>query len=198
MMPGNSVSPERSFAIRLSRISDFTGRRARRPASTSLRSAPRVVALGVIWGILAGIPAGSRVPGFPGSRFVVLGSAGSRFGGFAVRRVRGSPGSRFAGFAVRRGRRGRRVRRVRGSFWLESRVPLVYAHRGGSALRPENTILAFDHGLSLGADGLELDVHLSRDRVVVVHHDATLERTTNGSGPLAALTADELAQLQGG
>src|SRR4051794_16765961 len=73
MMPGNSVSPERSFAIRLSRISDFTGRRARRPASTSLRSAPRVVALGVIWGILAGIPAGSRVPGFPGSRFVVIG-----------------------------------------------------------------------------------------------------------------------------
>src|SRR3954467_4178253 len=63
MMPGNSVSPERSFAIRLSRISDFTGRRARRPASTSLRSAPRVVALGVIWGILAGIPAGSRGSG---------------------------------------------------------------------------------------------------------------------------------------
>ena len=51
-------------------------------------------------------------------------------------------------------------------------VPLVYAHRGGAALRPENTIAAFDHGLALGADGLELDVHLSRDGVVVVHHDA--------------------------
>jgi glycerophosphoryl diester phosphodiesterase len=76
--------------------------------------------------------------------------------------------------------------------------PQVFAHRGGAALRPENTIPAFDHGLSLGADGLELDVHLSRDGVVVVHHDATLERTTNGRGPLAALTADELARLDAG
>jgi glycerophosphoryl diester phosphodiesterase len=74
-------------------------------------------------------------------------------------------------------------------------VPLVYAHRGGSALRPENTILAFDHGLSLGADGLEFDVHLSRDGVVVVHHDTTLDRTTNGHGPLTALTAEELSRL---
>ena len=73
--------------------------------------------------------------------------------------------------------------------------PLVYAHRGGAALRPENTIASFDHGLSLGADGLEFDVHLSRDGVVVVHHDPTLERTTNGRGKIVALTADELAQV---
>jgi glycerophosphoryl diester phosphodiesterase len=71
----------------------------------------------------------------------------------------------------------------------------VYAHRGGAALRPENTIASFDNGLSLGADGLELDVHLSRDGVVVVHHDSTLERTTSGRGRVSALTADELAQL---
>jgi glycerophosphoryl diester phosphodiesterase len=77
-------------------------------------------------------------------------------------------------------------------------VPIVYAHRGGSKLRPENTLLAFEHGLSLGADGLEFDVHLSRDGVVVIHHDATLERTTNGRGPLAALTADELSRLDAG
>jgi glycerophosphoryl diester phosphodiesterase len=77
-------------------------------------------------------------------------------------------------------------------------VALVYAHRGGAKLRPENTLLAFDHGLALGADGLEFDVHLSRDGVVVVHHDATLERTTNGRGPLAALTADELGRLDAG
>jgi glycerophosphoryl diester phosphodiesterase len=77
-------------------------------------------------------------------------------------------------------------------------VAIVYAHRGGSKLRPENTLLAFDHGVSLGADGLELDVHLARDGVVVVHHDATLDRTTNGKGPLAALTADELARLDAG
>ena len=77
-------------------------------------------------------------------------------------------------------------------------MAVVYAHRGGSKLRPENTIAAFDHGLSLGATGLEFDVHLSRDGVVVVHHDRTLDRTTNGSGPLAALTADELSRLDAG
>jgi glycerophosphoryl diester phosphodiesterase len=74
----------------------------------------------------------------------------------------------------------------------------VYAHRGGAALRPENTVVSFDHGLSLGADGLELDVHLSRDGVVVVHHDATLERTTNARGKIAALSADELAEVDAG
>ena len=74
----------------------------------------------------------------------------------------------------------------------------MFAHRGGALLRPENTILAFDHGVSLGADGLELDVHLSRDGVVVVHHDATLERTTNGRGPVAGQTADALARLDAG
>jgi glycerophosphoryl diester phosphodiesterase len=76
--------------------------------------------------------------------------------------------------------------------------PQVFAHRGGSALRPENTFAAFDHGLSLGADGLELDVHLSHDNVVVVHHDATLDRTTNGTGPIAARSAAELATLDAG
>ena len=76
--------------------------------------------------------------------------------------------------------------------------PLVYAHRGGAALRPENTIVAFDHGLALGADGLELDVHLSRDGIVVVHHDETLDRTTGSTGPIAERTADELARVDAG
>lgn len=76
------------------------------------------------------------------------------------------------------------------------RMPLVYAHRGGAALRPENTIEAFDHGLDCGADGLEFDVHLSRDNVVVVHHDNTLDRTTAGTGRLVDLTAAELADLR--
>lgn len=76
--------------------------------------------------------------------------------------------------------------------------PLVYAHRGGAALRPENTIASFDNGLSLGADGLELDVHLSRDGVVVVHHDRTLDRTTNARGPVSAQSADELAAVDAG
>jgi glycerophosphoryl diester phosphodiesterase len=76
--------------------------------------------------------------------------------------------------------------------------PQVFAHRGGCDLGPENTIAAFDIGISTGADGLELDVHLSVDGVVVVHHDKTLDRTTNGSGALAARTADELARLDAG
>jgi len=76
--------------------------------------------------------------------------------------------------------------------------PLVYAHRGGAALRPENTIAAFDHGVSCGVDGLEFDVHLSRDGVVVVHHDDTLDRTTGTPGRIADLTADELARRDAG
>ena len=74
-------------------------------------------------------------------------------------------------------------------------MPLVYAHRGGAALRPENTLAAFDHGMACGADGLEFDVHLSKDGVVVIHHDDTLERTTNGRGVLRDFTAAELGAL---
>ena len=77
--------------------------------------------------------------------------------------------------------------------FFASKGPLVFAHRGGSALAPENTIAAFDNGLALGADGLELDVHLSRDGVVVVHHDRLLDRTTRLRGPVAARPAKELA-----
>jgi glycerophosphoryl diester phosphodiesterase len=76
--------------------------------------------------------------------------------------------------------------------------PLVFAHRGGCAIGPENTIAAFDRGLAAGADGIELDVHLSSDGVAVVHHDAMLERTTSGSGPIGARTAAELGSIDAG
>jgi glycerophosphoryl diester phosphodiesterase len=76
-----------------------------------------------------------------------------------------------------------------------SHRPLVFAHRGGRALGPENTIAAFDAGLAAGADGLELDVHLSSDGEVVVCHDATLDRTTDAVGPIAARSAAELARI---
>src|SRR6185295_12066984 len=82
---------------------------------------------------------------------------------------------------------------MRHSFFAASR-PMVFAHRGGGALAPENTIEAFDNGLRLGADGLELDVRLSRDGDVVVHHDRTLDRTTALTGPVVARTSGELAQ----
>jgi glycerophosphoryl diester phosphodiesterase len=75
---------------------------------------------------------------------------------------------------------------------------LIFAHRGGSALGPENTLAAFDLGLQAGADGLELDVRLSADGVPVVHHDVTLDRTTSHAGPLATHTAAELAQIDAG
>ena len=86
---------------------------------------------------------------------------------------------------------------MRHPFFQTSRA-LVFAHRGGAALAPENTIAAFDRGLETGADGIELDVRVSRDGVVVVHHDATLDRTTDHSGPVDALDARELARVDAG
>jgi len=82
--------------------------------------------------------------------------------------------------------------------FFDASRPLVFAHRGGCALGPENTLAGFDLGLAGGADGLELDVHLSADGVAVVHHDALLDRTTSASGPLASRTAAELARIDAG
>ncbi len=76
--------------------------------------------------------------------------------------------------------------------------PLVFAHRGGGGLAPENTPRAFGQALALGADGLELDVHLSCDGHVVVHHDRLLDRTTDQTGPVSARTAAELARTDAG
>jgi glycerophosphoryl diester phosphodiesterase len=79
-----------------------------------------------------------------------------------------------------------------------SREKLVFAHRGGAKLAPENTMAAFANGLGLGSDGLECDVHLSRDGVPVVIHDKTLDRTTNAAGPVSARSAAELAAVDAG
>lgn len=73
--------------------------------------------------------------------------------------------------------------------------PLVFAHRGGRALGPENTLAAFAAGIAAGADGLELDVHLSADGHPVVIHDETLDRTTDQRGPVRERTAAELARV---
>ena len=86
---------------------------------------------------------------------------------------------------------------MRHSFF-ESRRVLVFAHRGGAALAPENTIAAFDNGIKLGADGIELDVRASRDGTVVVHHDATLDRTANRPDPVGSLDARDLARIDAG
>jgi glycerophosphoryl diester phosphodiesterase len=71
--------------------------------------------------------------------------------------------------------------------------PLLFAHRGASIHAPENTLAAFELASRTGADVLELDVHLTKDRRVVVLHDATVDRTTDGRGPVREL---ELAALK--
>jgi glycerophosphoryl diester phosphodiesterase len=77
-------------------------------------------------------------------------------------------------------------------------APVAIAHRGGSKLRPENTLPAFAHAVSLGVDAVECDVHLSSDGEPVVIHDATLERTTDRGGAVSRLTARQLASVDAG
>ena len=75
---------------------------------------------------------------------------------------------------------------------------IVLAHRGYSAKAPENTMAAFELALAVGADGIELDVHMTRDGEIVVIHDDTLDRTTNGKGPVSDQTMAELRELDAG
>ena len=75
-------------------------------------------------------------------------------------------------------------------------VPLLAAHRGGSLLWPENSLLAFRSAVALGADYLEFDVQRSLDGQIVVIHDPTLERTTTGSGPVRERTLADLKTLR--
>ncbi|HLC20904.1 MAG TPA: glycerophosphodiester phosphodiesterase [Candidatus Methylomirabilis sp.] len=77
-------------------------------------------------------------------------------------------------------------------------MTLNIAHRGASALAPENTMAAFDKALELGADALELDLHVSRDGELVVIHDDTLDRTTDGHGLVYERSLEELKRLDAG
>lgn len=81
---------------------------------------------------------------------------------------------------------------------MPQRPFLAIAHRGASSYAPENTAAAFDLALALGATHIELDVHLTADGHVVVIHDDLLDRTTDGSGPVAAHTLAELRALDAG
>jgi len=76
--------------------------------------------------------------------------------------------------------------------------PTVFGHRGASGERPENTVPAFERAVAAGADALETDVHRTRDGAVVVCHDANLERTTNGMGPISEHTLAEVRALDAG
>lgn len=77
-------------------------------------------------------------------------------------------------------------------------LPRVIAHRGASAMAPENTLAAIALAAELGARAVELDVMLSRDGIPVIIHDETLDRTTSGTGPVAAQPMDSLARLDAG
>lgn len=66
--------------------------------------------------------------------------------------------------------------------FFKGNAPYIFAHRGGMTLRPEQTQLAFDYAKQLGVDGFETDVRLTKDQQLIVFHDATVDRTTNGSG----------------
>src|SRR5918911_3904757 len=94
----------------------------------------------------------------------------------------------FVALILRKGRK----RTVRGEW------PVNLAHRGASALAPENTIEAFRLAVEAGAGGLELDVHMTRDGHIVVIHDATVDRTTNGFGAVSEMTFHELRRFDAG
>ncbi|MCI0577989.1 MAG: glycerophosphodiester phosphodiesterase, partial [Chloroflexi bacterium] len=82
--------------------------------------------------------------------------------------------------------------------WFTGRSPLIIAHRGASANAPENSFSAFALAAEERADGIELDVRLSADNWPVVLHDATLERTTDGRGPVSRQTVAQLQELNAG
>lgn len=74
----------------------------------------------------------------------------------------------------------------------------VIGHRGNRARAPENTIESFSQAVAAGAEAIEFDVHVSSDGIAVVHHDATVMRTTDGRGEIARLTFAELRKLDAG
>ena len=92
----------------------------------------------------------------------------------------------------------KKVEIVKFPYWTGKFPILVVAHRGFSGAAPENTLIAFAKAIEVGSDMIELDVHLSRDGEIVVIHDETLERTTNGKGRVVDHTLQELKKLDAG
>lgn len=81
-----------------------------------------------------------------------------------------------------------------GNPWLD-RKPLHFAHQGGAREAPSNTLYAFKTAIPKGADALEMDLHMTADGEIVVIHDPTVDRTTNGGGLVDAMTLEEIKQL---
>lgn len=72
----------------------------------------------------------------------------------------------------------------------------IIGHRGGASIGPENTLACFKKGIEAGADMIELDIHLTKDNVIVICHDETINRTTNGEGRIEDLTLDEIRKCR--
>ena len=96
-----------------------------------------------------------------------------------------------------------------GAFWARpiephayykqfERFPLVIAHQGGDGLRPGDTMAAFQHAAAMGVDVLEMDAHLTQDGHVVLMHDETVDRTTDGSGYIKEMSLEALKNLDAG
>lgn len=83
-------------------------------------------------------------------------------------------------------------------FKRENTPVLVFAHRGGGGLIPENTLAAFEYSARMGVDALELDVHATADGTLVVHHDQSVDRTTDGRGRVNEFTLEALKKLDAG
>lgn len=81
---------------------------------------------------------------------------------------------------------------------VENKIPVIIAHRGASTYAPENTMAAFQKAFDLSADGIEFDVKCSKDGEMVIIHDQTLDRTTNGHGKVIETNLKELRNLDAG
>lgn len=104
----------------------------------------------------------------------------------------------FAGIYIYLAMQTGKPANARPIFQRENSRPLVFAHRGGGGLYPENTLEAFKYSAQMGVDVLELDVHSTSDGTLVVMHDAAVDRTTNGSGKLSEMTLSEVKKLDAG
>ena len=75
---------------------------------------------------------------------------------------------------------------------------MIMGHRGAAALEPENTLLSIERAIEIGVDAVEIDVHMSKDEELVVIHDSTVDRTTDGTGLVGSYTLKEIKALDAG
>lgn len=81
---------------------------------------------------------------------------------------------------------------------MKKKYPLIIAHRGASGEAPENTLAAFQLAIEQGCDGIELDIHVTKDGQLIVIHDENIKRTTNGEGFVGDMTAEQLKKYDAG